>query len=242
MDQPPPLCNGAFRWNARKQLTFTAVPKEWETRCAHNLSRAIMLVILQQKERRTHSHQSEEVAAHSLCRQSVSTTSPDLGKDDISCSWPTGWDPKAGAQQAADPRKSRTCERAIRGGAAGREDRNQRAAVLPSSRRGTVPPASRTNEDGRSGHRGGKMGLPGNRKVVATWYGDDSPLLSLPPHPQPQFSQRQYWWCARVLGKAGETVNNLRKLRPQRVKGSTRSKVGTMQIWLRVTTCVRTGR
>ena len=94
---------------------------------------------------------------------------------------------------------------------------------------------------GTTGQRGGKIGLPGNRKVVATWYGDDSPHLSLLP--QPQFSQRQYCFCARVPGKAGDTVNILRKVRPQRAKGSTRSKVGTRQIWLRrVTTYARTGR
>ena len=94
---------------------------------------------------------------------------------------------------------------------------------------------------GTIGQRGGKIGLPGNRKVVATWYGDDSPHLSL--RPQPQFSQRQYCFCARVPRKAGDTVNILRMLRPQRVKGSTRSKVGTKQIWLRrVTTYARTGR
>ena len=114
---------------------------------------------------------TKEVLVPKTRISSVSTTSPDLEKDDLSCAWPTGWDPKAGAQQAADPRKSRTCERAIRGGAARERRSNQRAAVVPSSRRGRVPPMSRTNEKGRQSNEEGSSGCleTGKSSPRGTW-------------------------------------------------------------------------
>ena len=72
---------------------------------------------------------------------------------------------------------------------------NFRPAVVPSSRRG-----KNLQLDARRKNRAARKG-----KVVATWYGDDSPHLSLPNSQPSSAAVRE---CAQVTGKAGENGQN----------------------------------
>ena len=108
--------------------------------------------------------------------------------------------PKAGRQQtAADSRGSRTCVCASSFFVLGWHTQGGKGEL--TSCRGTVlsawcvPPVSRTK---------GRPGCP-QGQVVTTWYGDDSPHLSLPNSQPLSVAVRM---CARVTGKTGENGQN----------------------------------
>ena len=96
--------------------------------------------------------------------------------------------PKECAQQAAADQAKvpnlRACEHPLESGVAPQGEKIEitccRGAVQSAWHSTSSEPHQR---GGTIRQRGGKIGLPGNRKVDATSYGDDSPLLSLPSTP-----------------------------------------------------------